>query len=177
MLKISLLFTKNTNFTKIFTIRNTKFLGYYFYRNLNIQGDFQICISVPLNILEHFLCWRSYQIYVIISCRCQSKLQLHSNRLVMGCSTIKQNCSINSQTCFILTQDESSQQKKQPLGDMRENFTSQHGVFSKISHLISEHFYFAVIILLLSTKRDLNGFFSHLNRFKIRSSLKAHSKV
>ena len=29
-------------------IRNAKPSGYYFYMNLNIWGDFQICISVPL---------------------------------------------------------------------------------------------------------------------------------
>ena len=29
-------------------IKNAKLSGYYFYMNLNIQGDFQICISVPL---------------------------------------------------------------------------------------------------------------------------------
>ena len=30
-------------------IKNAKFSGYYFYMNTNIYGDFQICISVPLN--------------------------------------------------------------------------------------------------------------------------------
>ena len=29
-------------------IKNAKFLGDYFDMNLNIWGDFQICISVPL---------------------------------------------------------------------------------------------------------------------------------
>ena len=29
-------------------IKNAKFPGYYFDMNLNIWGDFQICISVPL---------------------------------------------------------------------------------------------------------------------------------
>ena len=29
-------------------IKNAKFSGYYFDMNLNIWGDFQICISVPL---------------------------------------------------------------------------------------------------------------------------------
>ena len=32
----------------ILTIKNTKLSGYYFYVNLNIWGDFQICVSVPL---------------------------------------------------------------------------------------------------------------------------------
>ena len=32
-------------------IKNAKFSGHYFYMNLNIKGDFQICISVPLRIL------------------------------------------------------------------------------------------------------------------------------
>ena len=30
-------------------MKNAKFSGYYFYVNLNIEGDFQICISVLLN--------------------------------------------------------------------------------------------------------------------------------
>ena len=29
-------------------INNAEFSGYYFWTNLNIWGDFQICISVPL---------------------------------------------------------------------------------------------------------------------------------
>ena len=36
------------NNSKILAIKIAKFSGYYFYMNLNIQGDFQICISVPL---------------------------------------------------------------------------------------------------------------------------------
>ena len=32
-------------------IENAQFSEYYFYINLNIQADFQICISVPLNNL------------------------------------------------------------------------------------------------------------------------------
>ena len=30
-------------------IKNAKFSGYYFYMNLNVWGDFQICISVPIS--------------------------------------------------------------------------------------------------------------------------------
>ena len=30
-------------------IKNAKFSGYYIYINTNIQGDFQICISVSLS--------------------------------------------------------------------------------------------------------------------------------
>ena len=52
MLKISLLFLKNTTLRvsnpRIITIKNVKLSGHYFYMNLNIWGDFQICISVPL---------------------------------------------------------------------------------------------------------------------------------
>ena len=29
--------------------KNAKILWYYFYMNLNIWGDFQFCISVPLS--------------------------------------------------------------------------------------------------------------------------------
>ena len=63
MLKISLLFKKNTNFTvnnsRILTIKNAKFSGYFVYVNLNIWEDFQICISVPL-ILIQIKCFLSF---------------------------------------------------------------------------------------------------------------------
>ena len=54
MLKISLLFLRNlqtslVNNSTIIRIKNAKFSRYRFYINTNIQGDFQICISVPLN--------------------------------------------------------------------------------------------------------------------------------
>ena len=51
MLKVSLLLqASRTNNSRILQIKNAKFLGYCFHVNTNIQGDFQICISVPLNI-------------------------------------------------------------------------------------------------------------------------------
>ena len=40
--------TLRVNNSRILTIKNTKFSGYYFYMNLYIWGDSQICISVPL---------------------------------------------------------------------------------------------------------------------------------
>ena len=36
------------NNSRILKINNAKLSGYYFYMNLNICGDFQICIGVPL---------------------------------------------------------------------------------------------------------------------------------
>ena len=42
--------TLRVNNSKIVTIKNPKLSGYYFYMNLIIWGDFQICISVRLNI-------------------------------------------------------------------------------------------------------------------------------
>ena len=38
------------NNSRILTIKKAKFSRYYFHINLNILRDFQICISVPLNI-------------------------------------------------------------------------------------------------------------------------------
>ena len=35
---------------RILRIKDAKLSGYYFYVNLNIWGDFQICISAPLRI-------------------------------------------------------------------------------------------------------------------------------
>ena len=40
------------NNSRILTIKNAKFSEYYFYMNLNILGDFQFCISVPLIPLQ-----------------------------------------------------------------------------------------------------------------------------
>ena len=42
--------TLRVNNSKIVTIKNPKLSGYYFYMNLIIWWDFQICISVRLNI-------------------------------------------------------------------------------------------------------------------------------
>ena len=121
----------------------------------------------------------------MMSCRCQSRLQMLSNRLAMGCKAIKQNCSINSPTCFILIQEEISQQKKQPFGDLRESFHFSAGVSTKIFLINLGAFLFrntskwlflkqcltrhSIIKFFLLTKRDSYGFFSHLNRFKMMS--------
>ena len=37
------------NNSRTVTLKNAKFSGHYFYTNSNILGDFQICISLPLN--------------------------------------------------------------------------------------------------------------------------------
>ena len=56
MLKIGRLFKKFTNFTgkqlRIRRIKNSKSSEYCLYENTNIQGDFQICISVPLILVS-----------------------------------------------------------------------------------------------------------------------------
>ena len=38
---------------RILTIKNAKFSEYYFYMNLNVWGDSQICISVPLRTVNN----------------------------------------------------------------------------------------------------------------------------
>ena len=43
------------NNPRILTIKTAKFSGHYFYTNLNIQGDFQIGISVPLKYIKSFI--------------------------------------------------------------------------------------------------------------------------
>ena len=54
MLKSSLLLGKvqtlRVNNSRILKIQNAKFSGYYFHMNTNMWRDFQICISVPLNV-------------------------------------------------------------------------------------------------------------------------------
>ena len=53
MLKISLLFKKKYKlYSIILTIKNAKLSEYYFYMNLNIWGDSQICIRVLLSDSE-----------------------------------------------------------------------------------------------------------------------------
>ena len=47
------------NNSRIFTIKNAKFSGYYFYMNFNIWEDFQICISIPLMFLKLF--WKFWK--------------------------------------------------------------------------------------------------------------------
>ena len=41
------------NNLRILTIKNAKFSECYFYINLNVRGDFQICISVPLRTVNN----------------------------------------------------------------------------------------------------------------------------
>ena len=70
MLKIRLLFKKiqtlRVNNLRIRTIKNVKFSGYYFYVNMNTLGDFQICISVPLNVmLTMFI--KAYCVHVVVN--------------------------------------------------------------------------------------------------------------
>ena len=36
--------------SRFLSIKNEKFSGYCFYMSTNLKGDFQICISVPLNL-------------------------------------------------------------------------------------------------------------------------------
>ena len=41
------------NNSRILRMKNAKFSGYHFCMNQNIKGDFQICISVPLNVFKY----------------------------------------------------------------------------------------------------------------------------
>ena len=69
MLKIRLLFKKNRNLSgewlEILTTKNVKLWGYYFYMNLNIWGDFQICINV-ICIIEVQMLLRCCLIHTVI---------------------------------------------------------------------------------------------------------------
>ena len=40
---------------RILTIKNAKLSEYYFYMNLNVWGDFEIFISVPLIVASSFM--------------------------------------------------------------------------------------------------------------------------
>ena len=42
---------KGCNISKILRIRNVKFLRYFIYMDTNIQGNSQVCISVPFTVL------------------------------------------------------------------------------------------------------------------------------
>ena len=47
------------NNSRILTIKNAKFSGYYFYMSFNIWEDFQICISMSLMVLKLF--WKFWK--------------------------------------------------------------------------------------------------------------------
>ena len=51
--------TLRVNKSRILTIKNAKFSGYYFYMNFTIWEDFQICISIPLMFLKLF--WKFWK--------------------------------------------------------------------------------------------------------------------
>ena len=60
-LQTNILQTLGVNNSRILRIKNAKFSGKYFHLKKKIQGDFQICISVPLKELRShigklFLC-------------------------------------------------------------------------------------------------------------------------
>ena len=69
MLKISLLLKNmqisQINNSRILRIKNAKFSGYFFYMISNIQRDFQIWISVPLNrdLLSDLPTYRLFAIF------------------------------------------------------------------------------------------------------------------
>ena len=113
---------------------------------------------------------------------------MHSNRLVMACWAIKQNCSINSQTCFFFN----TSRKISPSKIWANVFTSQHIVSSENSWLILVYFYFTMLLsgcFWNNVNNDKNNdtmikflifkinktrfvwFFSRLNRFETMSSL------
>ena len=55
-------------------ITNVNFSGYYFDMNLNIWGDFQICISVPLILVQLFFRYTNFAPENIAVCDFTEKL-------------------------------------------------------------------------------------------------------
>ena len=92
VLKISLLFRKvqtlRTNNSRILIVKNAELSGYCFYNNANIQGDFQICISVPLIIL---LC--SKQSYTYLNNQSNIDKSTNMREIILGIFKI-QNANI-----------------------------------------------------------------------------------
>ena len=90
--------------SRIPMINNAKFSGYYFYMNMNIYGDFRICIRVPLNIrsshqrrsikegvLRNFLKFTGKHLAQVFSCEfCEiSKNSLFFNKVAgLGPTTL-----------------------------------------------------------------------------------------
>ena len=54
------------NNSRILWIKNEKFSGHRFYMNMNMQRDFQICISVPLKAHPYQQCWCRFSIRRIL---------------------------------------------------------------------------------------------------------------
>ena len=69
-------------------IKNEKLLGYDFYMNWNIYGDFQICIRVSLSkrdkiceICYNFAFWK---IETIVDAKCQKQLPRGVLKIFIG---------------------------------------------------------------------------------------------
>ena len=54
--------TLRVNNSRILTMKNAKLSGYYFYMNLNIWWDFQICIRIYLKINT---AWHSSSVFIV----------------------------------------------------------------------------------------------------------------
>ena len=55
--------TLHGNNSRILRIQNAIFSGYYFYMDTNIWRDFQICISVPLMVIEN-QCLKMFKLFI-----------------------------------------------------------------------------------------------------------------
>lgn len=78
------------NNSRVSRINNAKFSGYCFYTNPSIEGNFQICFSVPFNEQTIFLIICTY-----LYCN------LHSFKLTQFSSVISQKFFIFNQIFFI----------------------------------------------------------------------------
>ena len=96
MLKFSLLFKKLTNLrgnnSRIDRIKNAKFSEYFLCINTNIQGDFQLCISVPLKPSQNSL----KNICVEFSFLIKPQMKRENPKDALSCKF----CQIFKNTCF-----------------------------------------------------------------------------
>ena len=63
-LKTSIFQTLRVSNSRALRIKNAKFTGDCFYMNTNMHGDFQTCVSVPLNKCSFIKCTCGITTYV-----------------------------------------------------------------------------------------------------------------
>ena len=105
----------------IITIKNETLSRYYFYMNSNTQGDFQICISVPLN----GTCTTFSSFFIPFS-------------LSESCGDSKSCTKVNEHICLQSDQNIWSKVKKSSkIGQEKKNFDSCFCVVSEFPKILS----------------------------------------
>ena len=107
------------NNSRSLTIKNAKLSGCYFFSNLNVQGDFQICISVPL-IWKTFLFTFTQKKYFRIYCQAT-----RTKSIKQKAKSIEQRAKTNEQQAKSNTQQANSNEQQTKSNEQRAKTNEQ----------------------------------------------------